>query len=90
MIYRVVQEALTNVARHAGATDAHVRLTTLGHEARIVVEDNGRGIAPDASPHMGWLGMRERVTALGGQLAIGAAGAHGVRLDAQIPLEEAS
>jgi signal transduction histidine kinase len=39
---------------------------------------------------MGWLGMRERVTALGGHLAIGAAGGHGVRLDAQIPLSEAS
>jgi signal transduction histidine kinase len=39
---------------------------------------------------MGWLGMRERVTALGGQLAIGAGASHGVRLDAQIPLGEAS
>jgi signal transduction histidine kinase len=39
---------------------------------------------------MGWLGMRERVTALGGQLAIADAGVHGVRIDAHIPLQEAS
>lgn len=90
VIYRVVQEALTNVARHARATDVDVRLTADAREVRIVVEDNGRGIAADASPHMGWLGMRERVTALGGQLTIGAASAHGVRLDARIPLGEAA
>jgi signal transduction histidine kinase len=90
VIYRVIQEALTNVARHARATDVHVRLVTDAHEVRITVEDNGRGIAADASPHMGWLGMRERITALGGHMAIGAGAAHGVRLDAQIPLGEAS
>jgi signal transduction histidine kinase len=90
VIYRVVQEALTNVARHARASDVEVRLVTDEHEARITVEDNGHGIAPDASPHMGWLGMRERVTALGGQLAIGASAGRGVRLDAHIPLGEAS
>jgi signal transduction histidine kinase len=90
VIYRVVQEALTNVARHARATGVQVRLVTDEHDVRVTVEDNGRGIAADASPHMGWLGMRERVTALGGQLAIGAGASHGVRLDAQIPLGEAS
>ena len=78
------------MARHARATDVDVRLITDEREVRITVEDNGRGIAADASPHMGWLGMRERVTALGGQLAIGAGHTHGVRLDAQIPLGEAS
>jgi signal transduction histidine kinase len=90
VIYRVVQEALTNVARHARATDARVRLVTDQNDVRITVEDNGRGIVPDASPHMGWLGMRERITAMGGQLAIGAGATDGVRLDAQIPLGEAS
>ena len=90
VIYRVIQEALTNVARHARATDVDVRLITDEREVRITVEDNGRGIDADTSPHMGWLGMRERITALGGQLAIGAGHTHGVRLDAQIPLGEAS
>jgi signal transduction histidine kinase len=90
VIYRVVQEALTNVARHARATDAHVRVVAEPHEVHLTVEDNGRGVDADTSPHLGWLGMRERVTALGGQLAIGAGGAHGVRLDAHIPLGDAS
>jgi signal transduction histidine kinase len=90
VIYRVVQEALTNVARHARATAARVRLVTEPRDVRITVEDNGRGVAADASPHMGWLGMRERITALGGHLAIGAGAAHGVRLDAHIPLGEPS
>jgi signal transduction histidine kinase len=86
VIYRVVQEALTNVARHAKATDVDVRVVIEPGEVRISIEDNGRGMPVDASPHLGWLGMRERVTALGGHLAIGVGAAHGVRLDAQIPL----
>jgi signal transduction histidine kinase len=90
VVYRVVQEALTNVARHAQATDVVVRLVTDATDVRITVEDNGRGIAVDASPHMGWLGMRERITAAGGHLAIGAGAGIGVRLDAQIPLGGAS
>jgi signal transduction histidine kinase len=90
VIYRVVQEALTNVARHARATDACVRLTTAAREVRITVEDNGRGMPEDAAPHIGWLGMRERVTAVGGQLTIGRGADHGVRLDAQIPLGESA
>lgn len=89
VIYRVIQEALTNVARHARATDVEVRLATDDREVHISIEDNGRGIAADASPNMGWLGMRERITALGGRLAIGESSTHGVRLDAQIPLGEA-
>jgi signal transduction histidine kinase len=44
----------------------------------------------DAAPHLGWLGMRERVSALGGRLDVGRAGAGGVRLDAWIPLGDAS
>jgi signal transduction histidine kinase len=90
VIYRVVQDALTNVARHARATDACVRLTTAAREVRITVEDNGRGMPEDAAPHIGWLGMRERVTAVGGQLTIGRGADHGVRLDAQIPLGESA
>jgi signal transduction histidine kinase len=90
VIYRVVQEALTNVARHAGATEAQVRIESDDREVQLYVDDNGRGAAEDASPNMGWLGMRERVTALGGQLAIGKSTAGGVRLDARMPIGELS
>ncbi len=89
LVYRVVQEGLTNVARHARASDVWVRITSDATSLRLVIEDNGRGAANGASPHLGWLGMRERVTALGGRLSIGTAEGRGVRLDAQIPLAEA-
>ncbi|MGE3889653.1 MAG: sensor histidine kinase [Vicinamibacterales bacterium] len=90
VIYRVVQEALTNVARHARATEAEVRIVSDDREVRLYVDDNGRGAAEDASPNMGWLGMRERVTALGGRLAIDRSAAGGVRLDARMPIGELS
>lgn len=90
VIYRVVQEALTNVARHARATEAQVRILGNDREVHLLVDDNGRGAADDASPHMGWLGMRERVTALGGRLAIDKSAAGGVRLDAHMPIGEMS
>lgn len=85
VIYRVVQEALTNVVRHAHATMARVRVTSDGQLVHVVVDDNGTG-AGGASARLGWLGMRERVTAHGGWLDIGAAPDGGVRLDARIPV----
>ncbi len=86
VIYRVVQEALTNVARHARATEARVQIVRGDDAVDLVVEDNGHGVAPGSEPHLGWLGMRERVTAQGGQLEFGMAAAGGVRLDAHIPV----
>lgn len=85
VVYRVVQEALTNVARHAQATQARVQLTADEASATLVVQDNGHGTAATASPHLGWLGMRERVTALGGTLTIDST-EHGVRLEARMPI----
>ncbi|MCC6988671.1 MAG: sensor histidine kinase [Acidobacteria bacterium] len=88
VIYRVVQEALTNVARHARATTARVQIVRRAEAVRLVVEDNGHGVAAGAEPHLGWLGMRERVTAQGGHLEFGRARDGGVRLDAHIPVGE--
>ena len=85
VIYRVVQEALTNVARHARASEVRVQLTGDERHISLVIEDNGQGAASNASPHMGWLGMRERITALGGQLSIGAGQTRGVRIEARHP-----
>lgn len=84
-IYRVVQEALTNIARHAHASEARVRVVSDDNSVNLIIEDNGRGIAEGAGPRLGFLGMRERVTALGGRLVIGPAPIGGVRLDARIP-----
>jgi two-component system sensor histidine kinase UhpB len=86
VLYRVVQEALTNVARHAGAARAHVQVRSDHHSVVVVVEDDGRGAADDAEPHMGWLGMRERAAALGGRLTIGRSERGGVRVQADIPI----
>ncbi|HUF46453.1 MAG TPA: sensor histidine kinase [Vicinamibacterales bacterium] len=86
VLYRVVQEALTNVARHAQASEAHVRIVSDDTVVHLVIEDNGLGLADDAAPHLGWLGMRERVTALGGRLTVDTAIGGGVRLAAVVPV----
>ena len=86
VIYRVVQEALTNVVRHAHATWVRARLSTQGPNLRLTIEDDGRGLLPDVRANLGFLGMQERVTAAGGTLTIGAAEPNGVRLEALIPV----
>jgi signal transduction histidine kinase len=89
-IYRVVQEALTNVARHAGARRVSVRLGVEPRFVKLRVEDDGKGPAGEITPHLGLLGMRERVTALGGTLTVQRAPGAGLRLEAVIPLEAAA
>jgi signal transduction histidine kinase len=91
VIYRVVQEALTNIARHAHASSARVQLHARADHVQLIVEDDGRG-APPTTPtaHLGLLGMQERLMAVGGRLTIGRAAGGGVRLDALIPLGHAS
>ncbi|HSK10237.1 MAG TPA: ATP-binding protein [Vicinamibacterales bacterium] len=89
VVYRVVQEALTNVARHAEASAVEVRLDAGDREVRLTVEDDGQGVPDNVSPHLGWLGMQERVTAVGGTLAMAPGSSRGWRLEALIPAEEA-
>jgi signal transduction histidine kinase len=84
-LYRVVQEALTNVARHADAGRVRVRLGSENGEIRLDVEDDGHGVAGEPTPHLGLLGIRERITALGGMVEIGTAPGAGFRLIATIP-----
>jgi two-component system sensor histidine kinase UhpB len=68
--YRLLQEALTNIARHAMASRVDVRLSLQAGQLRLCIEDNGIGIDPDAGQHgtMGLLGMRERANRMGGTL----------------------
>ncbi len=71
--FRVLQEALTNVARHAGATRVMIGLRLATQALELRVEDNGRGISDSALRHpdsLGLLGMRERAANLGGSLGI--------------------
>ncbi|MBI5709072.1 MAG: hypothetical protein HZC42_02045 [Candidatus Eisenbacteria bacterium] len=96
VIYRVVQEALTNVTRHAGARRVSVGLDVEDARVRLVVEDDGRGVEGEPTPHLGILGMRERITELGGTLVVGVrpaadgAAAGGFRIEAVIPTGEAT
>ena len=68
-LYRVVQECLTNAARHSGATSVSVELDCWDH-TRLVIVDDGRGIGADIKRGFGLLGMRERVHAVGGDMQI--------------------
>jgi len=90
VLYRVVQEALTNIVRHAKATWVHAQVALQGRDVFLTVEDDGQGLAAGVEPKLGLLGMQERVTAAGGTLTIAAAADHGVRLTARIPVEAAS
>jgi len=92
--YRIVQEALTNVVRHAGPTHARVRIGYLPAELSIEVTDDGpRGQAPRpiarAGGGHGLIGMRERAALFGGKLEAGPY-AGGFRVRASLPLEELS
>jgi signal transduction histidine kinase len=86
MIYRLVQEALTNVVKHAGATTVRVGVTRSAHEITVAVEDNGSGFDPDSpSSGFGLAGMRERVFLAGGTLEV-RTGNSGTLIHARISL----
>ncbi|WP_435229660.1 sensor histidine kinase [Streptomyces sp. Tue6028] len=89
--YRVVQEALTNTARHACATTATVRIDYRPHVLAVQVDDDGKATPDDApAPGLGLLGMRERVIALGGRLRAQPRTGHGFTVRAELPVERAS
>ena len=67
-VYRIVQESLTNVVRHSGATSAAVRITDQGGDIVVEVRDDGHGASGGPSEGRGLIGMRERATLLGGEL----------------------
>jgi len=90
VIYRVIQEALTNVVRHARATRVKASVVHTDHRVILTVDDDGQGLAPGAGPRLGRLGMQERVMAAGGTLTIGPSEEGGVRLVASLPMESSS
>ena len=88
-IYRLVQEGLTNVARHAGADQATVELRADAHGLlHLAIEDNGRGLRQDRQqdPGFGMLGMRERVAGLRGHIRWISALGNGLRIEVAMPL----
>jgi PAS domain S-box-containing protein len=88
--YRIVQEALTNVARHAGVSEVWVRLWADQETLGVQIEDRGTGFEPEAAltagATTGLAGMRERAVLLGGQLTVESAPGAGTCVTAELPL----
>jgi signal transduction histidine kinase len=86
-VYRLVQEALTNVVKHAGAAHVTLRASNDDGAVKIAVEDDGNGFDPNGgSQGRGLLGMRERVQILGGELTVTSQPGHGCRVEASVPI----
>jgi signal transduction histidine kinase len=87
--FRIVQEALSNTIKHAGAEHAHVRLRYGPDEVEVDVTDDGRGVRPQRNGNSGHglVGMRERVAMLGGRLEAGYRADGGFEVRATLPLE---
>jgi signal transduction histidine kinase len=96
-LYRILQESLSNVYRHAGVQQAAVRLSAADRRIRLEIVDEGRGftppplIGPDATErveHIGLRGMRERVALVGGTLVVKSAPGAGTHLSVEAPSDE--
>lgn len=86
--FRIAQEALTNVLRHAGARHVLLRVDCDDTRLRLHVQDDGRGLAADRRDGLGLITMRERAQQLGGTFAIRSAG-EGTVIDVELPLAPA-
>jgi signal transduction histidine kinase len=86
-LYRIVQEALTNIVKHARASAVSIVLAQKSGLVMAVIEDDGRGFAPDgASDGLGLLGMGERLALLGGKLKIESSPDAGTTIVAEVPI----
>jgi signal transduction histidine kinase len=84
--YRIVQEALTNVVRHAGAGNASVQLSYRNGNLTVQIDDDGHGVDGETGPGNGIAGMRERAAALGGEFDAGPRPEGGFRVRARLPI----
>jgi signal transduction histidine kinase len=99
-IFRITQEGLTNVTRHAAATTCRIDLQRVGDTVRLRIEDNGRGFSTVAdadavglapaqpSRGLGLIGMRERAVLFGGTLSIASTPGHGTTLTLELPVTD--
>jgi signal transduction histidine kinase len=89
-LYRIAQEALNNVVKHAGATQVQIQLKYHENTVSLEMNDDGRGFEPETAHQSGGFGLQgihERVQQLGGSLNIESAPLRGTRLSVRIPLE---
>jgi signal transduction histidine kinase len=88
-IYRVVQESLHNVAKHAKARNVDIKMERKGETLRLVIEDDGTGMRPVTNPmrpSFGIAGMQERITTLGGQMKVDSRKGEGTKISITLPL----
>jgi two-component system sensor histidine kinase UhpB len=93
VLFRITQEALTNVAKHADAQHTTIKLAFCEGQVELVIEDNGSGMTPEQMNrrqvrHQGWglAGIQERAALVGGTFDIDSAPGQGTRLTVHIPL----
>ena len=89
-IYRIVDEALANVVRHAQANHCMVSISRTSGGIRLTIDDDGAGIAPDRISGVGLQSMRERALELGGSFAVAAGAMGGTRIVAELPVSGGS
>ena len=85
--YRIVSEALTNVAKHARATAARVSLAVSGGDLVVEVADDGVGIAPGTPTGVGLVSLRERAAELGGRCSVECPATGGTVVRAELPVD---
>jgi two-component system, NarL family, sensor histidine kinase DegS len=91
VLYRIAQEALTNVARHAHASRVDVSIHRLSRAVGVIIKDNGKSFEVERvlqakkNKRLGLLGMRERVEMVGGRLRVESAPGKGTTIRAEIP-----
>jgi len=88
-LYRIGQEALHNVVKHANASNSTIRIWREGDRVRLSVTDDGSGFDPGAVPrgHLGLIGMRQRVDLVGGELRVESRAGHGTLIEASVPAD---
>jgi signal transduction histidine kinase len=88
IVYRLVQESLTNVLKHSGASRVTVAARRLDDTVQITITDDGAGFDPDDSTAgRGLIGMRERIELLGGEIAVASTPGEGTEVTARVPLQ---
>jgi signal transduction histidine kinase len=85
-LYRITQEALTNVVKHAQASRVSIVLTRRSESISAVIEDDGRGFGEAGENGLGLLGMRERVALIGGRVAVESSPGSGTTLSIEVPV----
>ena len=89
VLYRIVQEGLNNIARHAEALEATVDLNITPDQIQLIIEDDGRGFDPAQVPsgRFGLIGLNERIKLLGGSLGLESSPDQGTQIEIVVPLD---